>query len=256
MGIISSIKIVNEIALNTFKESLKSRFFALFAIFAFIMLYASALGSMLSISHEERVLADISLLLIEIMCLVYALFHVSSALTREIQEKTIYLILSRPVPRHICLAGKELGVMLTTAFIALITSIMAICVIKTRGLDVPSFFFAAAAGAFLKTAIITAFAFLFSFVSTSDTTAFVMSGLLYVLGHITSELGPLMEKASGAKYLILKACSIIFPNLNLYSLRETAEAGFPLSIGALAAALIWIAAAYAISAWLFSKKEF
>jgi len=256
MSFLSYLKLIWILAYRTFRESLKTRFFLLFAIFAFILMYISVLGSMLAISHEERVLTDISLLLMEILCIVYALFQVSSAFSTEIRNKTIYLVLSRPVPRAVCLAGKETGVMLSTAFIILVLSLMAVFVIKSRGLSVPDYFFAAAVGTFIKTAILTSFAFLLSLLSTSDITAFVMSGLFYVLGHVTSEIEPLVQKASGVKFFILKLCGILFPNLNLYSVRDTAAAGFPFTAGSLSAAFLWISAAYILSAWAFSRKEF
>lgn len=256
MNFLSYLKLIWALSSKTFIESLKTRFSALFAIFAFLLLYASVLGSMLAISHEERVLADISLLLIEILCLAYALFQVSSAFSAEIRNKTIYLVLSRPVPRAVCLAGKETGVMMSAAFITASLSLMAVLVIKSRGLEVPDYFFAAAAGSFIKVAILTSFSFLLSLMSTSDITAFIMSGLFYVLGHVTAEIEPLIRKASGLKYLLLKICSIVFPNLNLYSVRDTAAAGFPFTAMSISAALLWIAAAYILSAWAFSRKEF
>lgn len=250
------LKIIWNLISNTFISTIRSRFFSLFAIFSFVLLYASVLGSMLSISHEERVLADISLLLIELLCFVYAVFQVSTTFSDEIRNKNIYLVLSRPVPRHICLIGKELGVVLSVAFITLILSIMSAIVIKTRGLNIPPFFFWAAAGSFIKISILVFFAFLLSLVSSTNITAFLMSTLLYVLGHVTSQLGPLMQKAKGIKFLLLKTCAIVFPNLNLYSAREFATDGCPFTAMSLTAALLWIAAAYILAAWLFSRKEF
>ena len=256
MNIQHPLKITWNLISNTFVSTIRSRFFSLFAIFSFVLLYASVLGSMLSISHEERVLADISLLLIELLCFVYAVFQVSTTFSDEIRNKNIYLILSRPVPRHICLIGKELGVVLSVAFITFVLSIMAAIVIKTRGLDIPPLFFWAAAGSFIKISILVFFAFLLSLISSTNITAFLMSALLYVLGHVTSQLGPLMQKATGIKFLLLKTCAIVFPNLNLYSAREFAAEGCPFTAMSLLAAILWIAAAYALAAWLFSRKEF
>lgn len=251
----SYFKLVFALALNTFRDSMRSRFFTLFAIFAFVLLYASTLGSMLAVSHEERVLADISLLLIELLCLIYAIFQVSTTLTTEIQNKTIYLVLARPVPRAICLLGKELGVILTTGAISIMLALMAALVIKTRSLDIPPLFFWAVCGSFIKVTIIISFAFIMSLISTSNITSFIVAALFYVLGHVTAQIQPLMQKASGLRLLLLKFCAIIFPNLNLYSVRETDITAFPFTCGALCAALIWIIAAYLMSAWLFSKKE-
>lgn len=252
----SSLKKICVLAADTFSGSIKSRFFTLFFIFAFILLYSSVLGSMLSISHEERVLADISLLLIEILCLVYAVFQVSSALSDEISSKSIYMVLSRPVPRYLCLLGKEVGVILSAGFITLVLSLMAIIVIRTRGLPVPDFFFWAVAGIFAKITIIISFSFLISLITTTNVSTFVLSFLLYILGHVTSQIEPLLQKAGGIKFALLKACAIIFPNLNLYSAREIGISTCPFTAASISAAFLWIIAAYILSAWLFSRKEF
>ena len=256
MTAMTNIKTLWSLASYTFSSSIRNRFFPLFAIFSFVLLYASVLGSMLSISHEERVLADISLLLIEILCFVYAVFQISNAFSEEIRNKNIYLILSRPVPRHLCLAGKELGIILSVAFMTAVLSIMAAFVIKTRGLAVPDFFLWAAAGIFIKITILTAFSFLLSLLSTSNITPFLLSFLLYILGHVTSQLEPLMQKASGLKFMLLKTCALIFPNFNLYSARELPIDGCPFTFLSISAAVLWILAAYMLSAWIFSKKEF
>jgi len=116
--------------------------------------------------------------------------------------------------------------------------------------------FWSAAGVFIKIAILISFAFLLSFFATSNITSFLLSSLLYVLGHAASQLEPLTQKASGIKYLLLKACAMAIPDLNLYSAREFAMEGCPFTSMSLAAALMWISAAYILSVWIFSKKEF
>ena len=101
-----------------------------------------------------------------------------------------------------------------------------------------------------------AFSFLLSLLSTSNITAFLLSFLLYILGHVTSQLEPLMQKASGLKFMLLKTCALIFPNFNLYSARELPIDGCPFTFLSISAAVLWILAAYMLSAWIFSKKEF
>ena len=250
------LKIVSAIAFNSFTESVRNRFFALFCIFAFVMLYASVIASMLAVSHEGRVLADISLLLIELIALAYALFQVSSSMSAEMESKSVYLVLSRPVSRAAYLAGKEAGVMLTTALIIVIMGLMSASAVKLRGLHLPEFYCWALTGSFIKVAVVTTFAFFMSLISTSNISTFVISCIFWILGHFTAELVPLMAKASGVKLFTYKVFEIIFPNLGVFSVRDAAYAGCPFTAGGTAAALMWMTAAYLISLWLFLKKEF
>lgn len=252
----NTIKQIVLIAKNSFYESVKSRFFSLFCIFAFVILYSSVLASMLAISHEERVLADIALLLIELTAMVYAVFQITSSMSNEIENKTVYLILSRPISKPVYLAGKELGVIFTSVLIFFILGIMAALVIKSRSLNIPDSFIWSLLGSFIKVAILTSFSLFMSLIATSAISTFILSCIFWILCHITSQIEPLMQQVGGIKLYLLKMMSVIFPNFSLYSIRDYNITCFPFDIGALSAALLWIIAAYLLSLCALSKKEF
>lgn len=243
------------VALNSFSESVRHRFFTLFSVFAFTAIYASVLAGILAVDQEARVLADTGLALMELTALAYVLFQVSSSLLREAETKNIYLVFSRPVPRWLYLAGKQAGVMLTTAFMLLVMGLMHLSLLYVRGFGAPEGYFWALAGSFLKLAVISSFAFFVSLFSTSAVSTLVISGILWTLGHFMPETRFLLEKAEGMKALALKGALLLVPNLQLFNVRDLPGAA-PLSLPALAAAAAWILGAYLASLFLLSRKEF
>ncbi|MEK7722341.1 MAG: hypothetical protein AAB359_08130, partial [Elusimicrobiota bacterium] len=149
-----NISLMKAVAFNSFQESVRNRFFTLFAVFAFTAVYASVLAGALAVEQEARVLTDFGLALIELTALAYSLFGAATAMLIEAETKTIYLVFSRPVPRWAYLAGKLGGTLLTAGLMLVIMGAMHISLLAFRGFGLPDFYAWALAGTFLKLAVI------------------------------------------------------------------------------------------------------
>jgi ABC-type transport system involved in multi-copper enzyme maturation permease subunit len=244
------------VAFNSFAESVRHRFFTLFAVFAFTAIYASLLAGVMAVDHEARVLADLGLALVELTALAYVLFQASTALLREAETKTIYLVFSRPVARGAYLGGKLAGVLLTAAFMLLVMGAMHLSLLLLRGFGLPDGYAWALLGSFLKLAVIVSFAFFVSLFSTSSVSTLVISGIMWTLGHFAPETRFLAEQAAGAKALALKGAMLLVPNLQLFNARDAAGAAMALPAAALPAAAGWLLAFYLACLWLLARKEF
>lgn len=112
------------IAINTFREAVRDR--VLYAVLGFataILLFTLAIAE-LSLDQQERVVRDLGLASISLFSVVVAIFLGSSLLYKEIERKTLYVILPKPIRRHEFLLGKYGGITLTaTVFIALMGAI-------------------------------------------------------------------------------------------------------------------------------------
>ena len=87
------------IALNTFREMVRNRFFSLI-IFLSIILIALSLGlDSLALGENKRVIVDFGLSFIELSGLAVILFLAGGLIAREIEGRTIYLMLSKPIRR-------------------------------------------------------------------------------------------------------------------------------------------------------------
>ena len=252
----SNLSLVRAVAYNSFAENVRNRFFTLFAVFAFTAVYASVLAGVMAVDQEARVLADFGLALIELTALAYSIFGASSALLKEAETKTIYLVFSRPVPRWAYLAGKLSGTLLTAGLMLLIMGAMHLSLLALRGFGLPAFYAWALAGTFLKLSIIVSFAFFVSLFSTSAVSTLVISSIMWTLGHFASEARFMVERLPGIKGIAAGALLWLIPNLQLFNARDAAGAAAALGPAALFSAAAWVAASFLGALWLLSRKEF
>ena len=113
------------IALNTFREIVRNRFLYLILFFAFVFLiFSLALGSLTIAESADRVIVDFGLAMIEIFGLIGVLFVGSQLLFKEIEGKTIFLILSKPIRRQDFILGKFLGFAATLFCIVFFQSVV------------------------------------------------------------------------------------------------------------------------------------
>ena len=112
------------IAINTFREAVRDK--VLHGVLGFasaILLFTLALAE-LSLHQQRRVVLDVGLASISFFSVVIAIFLGSSLLYKEIERKTLYVILPKPIHRHEFLLGKYLGIVVTAAvFIAIMGAI-------------------------------------------------------------------------------------------------------------------------------------
>jgi len=251
-----TLSLLRAVAFNSFSESVRNRFFTLFAVFAFTAVYASVLAGVMAVDQEARVLTDFGLALIELTALAYSLFGASSSLLKEAETKTIYLVFSRPVPRWAYLAGKLGGALLTAGVMLLIMGAMHLSLLAFRGFGFPDFYVWALAGTFLKLAVIISFAFFVSLFSTSAVSTLVISSIMWTLGHFAAEARYMAEQLPGLKGLVFNVFLWLIPNLQLFNARDAAGAACALGPAVLFSAAAWIAASFMGALWLLSRKEF
>ncbi len=250
------LRLAAGVAVSSFLDAVRNRFFGLFAVFAVAAVYASVLAGVMAVDQEARVLTDIGLVLIELTALAYSLYGASTSLLREAETKTIYLVFSRPVPRRAYLAGKLGGALLTAAFMLLVMGAMHLLLLKLRGFGVPACYGWALFGSFLKLAVMISAAFFVSLFSTSAVSTLVISGFLWTAGHFVPETRFLADRAPGVSGYALKAALWLIPNMQIFNARDAAGPVCLQAGPALAAAAGWVLAAYLASLWLLSRKEF
>jgi len=244
------------VAAETFRESVKNRFFTVFAVFAACAIYASLLAGVMAMDEEARVLSDLGLGLMELMTLAYALFHAAMAIPREMETKTIYLVFSRPVSRPAYLLGKAAGLYLFSAFMLAVMAAIHLSLLSLRGFPPGAAYFYIMACIWLKIVIITSLALFISLFSTSPVSTMVISAIIWTLGHFTPEARFLIEKTSGFSGAFLKGAAWMIPDLQLYNLRDALLAAVSGGWFRIFYAALWVFAAYGASVLLFRKKEF
>src|SRR5437762_1447660 len=106
--------IVGTIALNTFHEAIRDKILYVLVIFGVLMILVSRAIGWVSFGGETKVMTDIGLSAIWIFSGMVSIFIGTGLIYKEIDKRTIYTILSKPAERWQFLAGKYLGLLLTT----------------------------------------------------------------------------------------------------------------------------------------------
>jgi ABC-type transport system involved in multi-copper enzyme maturation permease subunit len=103
------------IALNTYRESVRARILLGLAGVAFAVAFYSLVVGAYTLKHSARVVSDLGAASISIFSIVVAVFIGAASLHRELEQKTLFPILARPIKRGEYLVGKYLGTLLTIA---------------------------------------------------------------------------------------------------------------------------------------------
>ena len=250
------------LALSGWRENLRSRFYILSLAFAGVFLYISLILGVLAVEQELRVLLDFGLGFIELMGLAGAIYGAATIVLREMETKTVYLILTRPVGRGEYLLGRFLGLMLSVLASMALMAAFHLLILFAKGWRGGQPYAAAFLGAYLKVFVTAALATFLAVFSTSALTAGVIACVAWSLGHFLPEIRYLISRgAPHAAAAPLYALSYLVPDLQLYNLRDrlaatslaTPEAGLGwwLAYAALYGA-VWLALAWD----LLRRKEF
>ncbi len=104
---------VATIALHTFKECVRERVLYTLVVFALLLIGAAILIGSVSIGIDKVLLVNLGLSAISVFGLLIAIFIGISLVSKEIERRTIYNLLSKPVARYEFILGKYLGLLLT-----------------------------------------------------------------------------------------------------------------------------------------------
>lgn len=110
------------IAFNTFKEAVRNRILYIILFFALIMIGTSGVISELTIADRGKIIRDLGFSAINLFGVAIAVFVGVSLVYNELEKRTIYTIVSKPIARWQFLLGKCLGLLMTIyANIAIMT---------------------------------------------------------------------------------------------------------------------------------------
>ncbi len=184
------------IALNTFREAIRDRILYLLLVFAVLLIGASRALSLLTVGSEEKIVKDIGLAAISLFGVATAIFVGVGLVFKEIEKRTIYTLVSKPIVRSQFILGKYLGLVIV---LAVNVSIMTACFYGL--LLLKGWADAAIAPAvlliFVELLLMTAIAIFFSSFSTPILSS-LFTVTVYVIGHLSWGLLMLAERVQGA----------------------------------------------------------
>ena len=251
---------VSAVALNTFRESIRDKVLVTLIIFAVFVMGSARVIQPLALGEEAKIIKDVGLSAITLFSVLIAVLIGGRIVYREVEKRTIYIILARPVRRWEFILGKYLGLM-AVLFVSLVVMTAAfIAILFILGVAPQLYLLLAVLATFFELVVLTAVAVLFSTFSTPITGA-VFTFAVYFVGHLSRDLKLLAAMSPSP---IVKAMSYVFyyvlPNLNNFNVRGEVVHDALLNPQALVLsalyAVVYTATALFISIGIFSRKDF
>jgi ABC-type transport system involved in multi-copper enzyme maturation permease subunit len=254
---------VATIAFHTFKESVREKVLYNLVAFALLLIGAAILFGSISVGVEQIILITLGLTSISVFGLLIAIFIGIDLVSKEIEHRTIYNVLSKPVSRPEFILGKYLGLLLTVFVNTAIMTVgfYAALFYQKRALLLDDLrFLGAVYFILLELAIVVGIAVVFSCISTPVLSA-VYTFCLYIIGNLSANLrafgqetqSALLGTVSDVLYYLLPN----FGNFNVISQVAHAEKipGY-LWLGNSLYALLYIAVLLAMAVLIFEEREF
>src|SRR5450755_3935066 len=172
------------VALNTFREAVRDRVLYNLVLFALIMIAAAILVGQISVGIEQEVIVTLGLSAISVIGLLIAVFIGVGLVSKEMDKRTLYAVLAKPVRRWEFLLGKFAGLLLTLTvnLLAMSAGLFAALLYVKRPLESSdAIVLVAVYFILLKLALVVALALLFSCYTTPLLSILFTAGL-YVAG--------------------------------------------------------------------------
>lgn len=244
------------LAYITFKEGIRSR--AIFGMFIMVLLMLSAVVTLTNLFMRDvvKVAVDLSLSTTSLSGLLMTIFIGIDLLSKDIDKKTIYMVISRPISRTQYVMGKFFGlsllVVVAIAFLGIISSLPIYFAGLTYKNPLSIFkwniYFIAILFIVMKLVLISSVIIFFSSITSTSFITFVLTFATYLIGS-TNEVvkGILDAKIEGISIsppmaALIKFVYFVFPNLSAFDLKIQAAHGLAVSMEY----CIWV-----ICYWLF-----
>ena len=247
------------IAHNTFTENIRNRVMVVILLFSLALITVSGAVSHWSLNEQAKIIKDFGLAAISIFGLLIAMFVGVRTFYQEIERKTIYMLVSKPIARSQIIIGKYAG-LAATVFLNLLA--VTLCLLAVDYFIEQHFSWAilpAIGLILLETGLIIAWAIFFSTL-TSSLLSSILTFLVYIMGHMAPDIMLYVKlHPEAAINPVLKVIFAVIPNLENFNIKSAVVGYMPLPENAVLYAVLY-GIAYtgimlALSALIFRRKD-
>lgn len=251
------------IASNVFLEVVRDRILYIVGVFAVVMVLAITMLPEVSAGTEDKLILDTGLAAINLLSLFVVVFIGTGLINKEIEKKTVLVLIAKPISRAEFVLGKHLGLSLVMA--VLIGSLTTVMLSLLHFSGVPfqlNLMLLAVLFMFLEMVLLTAAAMMFGSL-TSTVLATLMTLAIFAVGHETRNILELDKIAESESFRrIAEGLFLVLPDLERLNLKNEIANGFvaPPSGGGLlenaAYGLIYTALLLTITVTVFERRQF
>jgi ABC-type transport system involved in multi-copper enzyme maturation permease subunit len=257
------------IAHNTFRENIRDKILYNLILFALLMILSAFVLGQLTLGYDEKVIVDLGLTSISVFGTLIAIFIGIGLVYKELERRTVYALLAKPVRRWEFILGKYLGLLFTLLVnVTIMTIGLSLTLAYHGGVPLQSYgrLLPAVYLIFLSLALTTAVAVVFSTFSTPALSA-LFTFFLWIIGHFNSDLLNFARLTnSAAAESVSRVLYYALPNISNFSRVDSRNViqsaayfepiGFAAIAWATAYAVLYCAALLAISVTIFSRRDF
>jgi ABC-type transport system involved in multi-copper enzyme maturation permease subunit len=246
-----------------FREIIRDRVLYLIGFFALVLIAAAVLIPEIAAGSEDKIITDIGLAAINLFGLVVTIFVGTALINKEIEKRTIYVLIAKPVSRAEFIVGKHLGLSAVLAVLLAAMTAILLTVLSVQHIPYPvNSILLTVLFQFLELSLIAGVAILFG-VFTSSLIAMMLTLAVYLMGNFSRDivsLGNLAENP-GIRQMT-QNLYLVLPDLSRFNLKNEAIYGMTLLpqpldlLGSAVYGLVWIGLVLAIAVLIFSRREF
>ena len=254
-----NLYIISKIAVNALQESFRRRVMNVLLVFSAILVISLGAFSHMSAGDHEKFVKDIGLSSVTFFCILIAIFGAASLIPNEIEKRTIFNILSKPVSRGYFLFGKLLGTFLIVFVNFLIMSVLFLTVLMFTHLSVGADMFKALYLLLLEVLLVAAITLT---VSTVASTIFNVSFsfFVFIFGNLSEYMSHNFEHMDSqiAKFFAFYF-NRIMPDFSVFNMGSFIVLGKGIELIYLVKAtiymLIYMIACVSVGYVLFNRRE-
>lgn len=263
------------IAAITFKEGIRNRAIYGISIIALLMLVVNVLISQMIMQEVGKVAVDIALSTVSFSGLLLVFFVGINLMAKDLDRKTIYMVLARPISRAQYIIGKFLGMAGLIGVSTTVLGAFAAASLFMLNRLYPAYFqrfswpmvVLALVFIALMLILVSALSFLFASFTSTSFIALVLTIISYLIGNSMHEVKKLVEApqavgihVSPVTVKVVQAAYYLFPNLSFFNIKTQAAHGLTLSTASIcwtvAYGLAYTCLAITIACFIFSRREF
>ncbi len=252
---------VGAIAANGFREVIRDRILYFIGFFALLMVIALRLLPQISVGADEKILLDLSLGGIGLLSAVVAIFVGTGLINKEIEKRTVLVLIPKPITRAELMIGKHLGLSAVLVVLVAVMGVIGFGLLSLNGISYPPGAIALSLlYLVIELSLLVAVALLFG-VFTSSILATLLSFGVYLVGHFSRdllELGNLSDNASVKTFT--QTLYLILPDLSRLNFRNEAVYGLLPNAGDLLSnalyGILYTILLLTVATLIFSRRQF
>jgi ABC-type transport system involved in multi-copper enzyme maturation permease subunit len=247
------------VAANTFRETVRERVLYNLVFFAILMTLSGLLLGQLSIRQDEKILKDIGLAAMDLFGTLIAVFMGTGLVSKEIERRSLYPLLAKPLTRGEFFLGKFAGLSFTLLVNLGVMTAGLLVTLSVTGRRPDAGLLAAIYPILLGLLLVVAFAMLFSTLTSSAMAAVFTVGVV-VAGRFTDVVRNMREVAPGVPSWLSEALYALLPNFRNFDFKDRVAYGDAVAGDVLAwvtaYALAWIGIVLGLGLASFRSRDF